>query len=297
MAEIVRRNTYQLSRYTWIVIVKFTDRGKESMDKAAVLAKYTRQMRQEITFPDMQKESMTHVVRFTRPAPGMSLVLFSDLDSSTADDEIEDQIAYFSANHLPFSWKVYGYDQPADLLSRLISYRFTPDPPDALMVLDLKTAPPILTSPHMVDMLQTDVAHLDDVVKIMEQVWGGSFNWIYDRLGSHLAIDGYLSIYTVYANDQPACTGWTYFHPGSEFASLWGGSTIPSQRGKGLYTALLAARAKEALERGIKYLAVDAGEMSRPILDRYGFTKLTNIYACDYTGDGSTGLNILKTTT
>jgi GNAT superfamily N-acetyltransferase len=105
-------------------------------------------------------------------------------------------------------------------------------------------------------------------------------------LGSHLAIDGYLSIYTAYVGPQPACSGWTYFHPGSEFGSLWGGSTIPSQRGKGLYTALLAARVTEALQRGVRYLSVDAGEMSRPIVERYGFTNLTDIYACDYTGAG-----------
>ena len=51
------------------------------MDTTAVLAKYTHQMRQEIVFPDMQKEVLPHIVRFTRPAPGMSLVLYSDLDS------------------------------------------------------------------------------------------------------------------------------------------------------------------------------------------------------------------------
>ncbi len=263
------------------------------MDTTVVLAKYTRQMRQEIVFPDMQKEVLPHIVRFTRPAPGMSFVLYSDLDSTTADAEIEDQIAHYSANNLPFSWKLYGYDNPVDLLTRLKNHGFTPDPPDTLMVLDLETAPAILTSPHPVDLRRTEVAHLGDVVQIMEQVWGGNFSWIFNRLGSHLAIEGYLSIYTAYVDDLPACTGWTYYHPGSEFASLWGGSTIPSQRGKGLYTALLAARVTEALQRGVKYLAVDAGEMSRPIVERYGFNRLTDIFACDYNGAGDAAPQVL----
>ena len=91
------------------------------MDVAAVRAKYTRQMRQEILFPDMQKEVLPRIVRFTRPAPGMSLVLYSDLDASNADAEIECQIAYFKAKNLPFSWKMDGYDAPNDLLrSRVV---------------------------------------------------------------------------------------------------------------------------------------------------------------------------------
>lgn len=254
------------------------------MDIAAILVKYTRQMRQEIIFPDMQKEVLPRIVRFMRPAPGMSLVLYSDLDSSNADSEIESQIDYFKARSLPFSWKMYGYDAPDDLLRRLEAHGFSPDPPDALMILDLKHPPAVLTANHPVDVQHIGVDQLRDVIQVMEEVWGGSFNWIHARLGSHLAVEGYLSVYTAYVDHQPACAGWTYFHPGSEFASLWGGSTIPSQRGKGLYTALLAARTQEAIRRGVRYLAVDAGEMSRPIVERHGFVKAADIYACEYTG-------------
>ena len=254
------------------------------MDTSAVLAKFTRQMRQEIVFPDMQKEVLLNIVRFIRPAPGMSLVLFSDLDSANADAEIGRQIDYFTSAGLPLSWKMYGYDQPPDLLARLKTHGFAPDPPDALMAMELSDAPPILTSPHPADVRRTDASHLGDVVQVMEQVWGGNFAWMYTRLGNHLAIEGYLSVYTAYVNDQPACAGWIYYPPGSEFASLWGGSTILSRRGNGLYTALLAVRVNEAMQRGVKYLVVDAGEMSRPIVERYGFVKLTDIFACDYTG-------------
>lgn len=254
------------------------------MDIATVLAKYTRQMRQEIVYPDMQKEVLPRIVRFTRPAPGMSLVLYSDLDSTNADIEIERQIEYFKAKNLPFSWKKYGYDEPGDLLRRLVNHGFTPDPPDALMILELEHPPAGLIAPHAVDVRRIGVDHLADVVRIMQEVWGGNFDWIHTRLGNHLALDGYLSVYAAYVDNQPACAGWTYFHPGSEFASLWGGSTVPSQRGKGLYTALLATRVQEALQRGLKYLAVDAGEMSQPIVERHDFVKITNIFACEYAG-------------
>jgi hypothetical protein len=41
---------------------------------------------------------------------------------------------------------------------------------------------------------------------------------------------------------------------------------------RGYYTGLLAARAREAHARGVRFLAVDASSMSASILARYGFT-------------------------
>lgn len=63
--------------------------------------------------------------------------------------------------------------------------------------------------------------------------------------------------------------------PGTEFGGLWGGGTLERWRGKGIYRALVAHRARVALERGLKYLQVDASEDSRPILERLGFVVVT----------------------
>jgi len=46
-------------------------------------------------------------------------------------------------------------------------------------------------------------------------------------------------IYIAYCDDVPVSTAWVRFHAGSQFASLWGGSTLPDYRGRGLYTDLL----------------------------------------------------------
>ncbi|HAL16298.1 MAG TPA: hypothetical protein DCP32_05975 [Anaerolineaceae bacterium] len=118
----------------------------------------------------------------------------------------------------------------------------------------------------------------------MQQVWGSDFTWIHARHGAHLAVLNYLSIYVAYVADTPASAGWIYYPPGSEFASLWGGSTIPAMRNTGLYTAVLSARVQEAVRRGRRYLVIDAGFESRSIVERHGFVCLTDIHACDYTG-------------
>jgi GNAT superfamily N-acetyltransferase len=71
------------------------------------------------------------------------------------------------------------------------------------------------------------------------------------------------------------CAGWVRFPSGTEFATLWGGSTLPAWRGRGIYRALVAHRARLAAECGCRYLEVDASDDSRPILERLGFVAVT----------------------
>jgi GNAT superfamily N-acetyltransferase len=78
------------------------------------------------------------------------------------------------------------------------------------------------------------------------------------------------------AGDEPVCSARAEFLPGTDFASLWGGGTLPGWRGRGIYRALVAYRAQLAVARGYRYLQVDAMPASRPILERLGFTCLAH---------------------
>jgi len=245
---------------------------------------FTRQMRQEIVIPDMERQETPGVVRYIRPAPGMSMVLYSCLNETNAEQTIEAQIEYFNKHNLPFAWKMYDYDTPPNLLDLLTAHGFAADPPDSLMVLEITKAPPILEQASKVDVRKIGAKCLSDAVSVLEQVWGGNFDWIYQRLGSHLEIPGYLSVFAVYLDNKPGCVGWIYYPPGSEFASLWGGSTVPELRSMGLYSAILSARVMEAASRGIRYLVTDASPMSKPVLEKHGFFQLATIYSCDFMG-------------
>ena len=221
------------------------------MDVQEVLALYDREQRRAIEFPGMAREETPGIVRYVRPLPGMSFVLYSDLDEATADATIDEQIAYFRANDLKFEWKVYGHDRPADLAQRLVARGFEAEPADDIMVLDVANAPAALLAEPAADVRRlTDPAQLADVQAVLEAVWGEDFSWVHDRLGQAMNIPGYLSVYVAYVGETPACAGWTYFYEG-QFAGLWGGSTLAAYRGQGLYTALLAARVREARARGV----------------------------------------------
>jgi hypothetical protein len=261
----------------------------EIMNRQELLTLFDKEQRIDIQYPDMEKQILPHLVRFVRPAPGMSFILYNDLNGADPDVVIQEQIVYFTERQQPFEWKVYDHDQPAGFRDRLVAAGFEPEEPDAVMVLDLETAPAsLLSPPHFDDPAIvirpiTTRAGLADVIRVEERVWGGNFDWMNGRLGGHLDIPGYLSIYVAYVADEPAATGWIYFHPGSNhFASIWGGSTVAKFRKRGLYTALLATRAQEARRRGYHYLTLDASPMSRPITARHGFELLTYAHACEW---------------
>lgn len=63
--------------------------------------------------------------------------------------------------------------------------------------------------------------------------------------------------------------------PATEFATLWGGATAAEWRGRGIYRAVVAYRARLAKQRGRQYLQVDASDDSRPTLERLGFVAVT----------------------
>lgn len=261
------------------------------MNDIALLDLYDREMRIEVEYPGMVKEAFPDLVRFLRPGPAMSFVSYSRLTAENADERIREQIERFAGWEGPFSWDLYSHDQPPDLLDRLIASGFEPEEePGAVMVLDLHQAPESLFETSGVPIRRIESREqLSDVIRIEEGVWGGSFAWIEERLGGNLEIPGYLSVYIAEVDGQPASAAWIYFFPNSHFAGLFGGATLAEQRGKGLYTALLSIRAREARQRGYRYLTIDAGPMSRPIAARRGFQQITSMTSCVWKGGKEKG--------
>jgi N-acetylglutamate synthase-like GNAT family acetyltransferase len=59
------------------------------------------------------------------------------------------------------------------------------------------------------------------------------------------------------------------------FAGIWGGAVLEAWRGRGIYRALTAARARSAMASGKTLLHSDSTEYSRPILERSGLLKVS----------------------
>jgi hypothetical protein len=60
--------------------------------------------------------------------------------------------------------------------------------------------------------------------------------------------------------------------------ALFGGAVLAEARGNGVYRALVRARWDHAVARGTPVLAVQAGPMSAPVLDRLGFERYGDVH-------------------
>jgi hypothetical protein len=255
------------------------------MNKSQMIVLYDQDQRKYVEYPNMRREVIPHVVRYINiSSQEEGAVLYSQLTEANVDDVIREQVSYFESIGQDFEWKVYDYDQPSDLKERLDSYGFSVEEAEAIMVLDLEEAPEILRQPVSPYVQQiTNPDKVADVLTIQEQVWKEDFS----SLGLYLqeTLSNYpeqMSVYVAYVDQQPASAAWIYFPKHSQFASLWGGSTISGFRKQGIYTALLAVRAQEAKARQLRYLTVDASPMSRPILEKFGFEMLAYSYPCKW---------------
>lgn len=250
------------------------------MTDAELLALYDEEMRRNpAPLPDIRREEFPGIVRYMHERPGehRGWILYTRLDSATVDAAIEAQLSNLGWAGGKVEWKVYGHDTPANLKERLLAHGFQPEEPEALVALDLADAPAYLWEPITADIRRVqDATGIDVAMQVEEAVWAESHAWLGAELKRDLLTSQeLLSIYLAYVDNQPASSAWIRFHPQRQFADLWGGSTLPAFRRRGLYTALVAVRAQEARARGVRFLTVDASPMSRPILEKIGFRTLT----------------------
>ncbi|MFI1098218.1 GNAT family N-acetyltransferase [Streptomyces sp. NPDC020917] len=254
------------------------------MDRDKVLAEFDRQMRREAA-PEgagARIEAVGALLRHVGNGPqGWTGVLWSDLDDETADAAIAAETAWLAGPEgrgREYEWKLYSHDRPADLGDRLRRAGFEPEDQEALMVAEVAELSTDVRLPEGVRLEPvTDVAGVDLVAAVHEQAFGTSADRLRDRLVDQLpqTADGTLSLVVAMAGDVPVCSARMEIHPGTDFASLWGGGTVEEWRGRGIYRALVAHRAAQAADRGLRYLQVDASDDSRPILQRLGFTPLS----------------------
>ena len=256
------------------------------MNKNRLLTRYDKDLRMRIMYPEARREITGDVVRFIRKAPGMNFVSFTFATERKLDRVIDRELEYFTPMNQPFTWKVYDHDLLPSLKDKLGSHNFVGDDDYAdVMVLTLKDAAADLFQPVRADIRRiTNREGLKDVIHVLDTVYGGHNTWVNDRLGLHLQIKDYLSVYVAYVEDRPASIAWTYF-PQGQFATLFAGSTIPEYRRQGLYTSLLSLRVQEIRARGYPFAVVETGEMSRPIVAKHGFQHLTTVWDYQWKGN------------
>jgi GNAT superfamily N-acetyltransferase len=200
------------------------------------------------------------------------------LRGEALDALIVRQRDHFAALGMPVEWKTYAYDQPDDLPQRLIEAGFAPDERETLVVAEASALSGLATEVPGVTIRETSSDDdFEAIGRLHTEVWEDDWGWIVDDLrdrAHRLGPDG-IRILVAEADGRVVSAAWLVMRPGTPFAGLWGGSTLASHRGRGIYRGLVSRRAAIAQEAGYRYLQVDASDMSRPILERLGFDVLT----------------------
>lgn len=250
-------------------------------ETSVLLAAYDKQMR---GIPP----SLPNGVRCERDGPLLKIVgQFRGLVSApphlaVCDAELDQLIArqrdYFAARGEAVEWKTRGHDQPDDLTDHLRTAGFVPEDQETVLI---GVADEMAVAPAFPDGVYlrhvTADADMHRIAAMESTVWQQDWSWLADDLISRVrAAPNEIRVLAAEIGGEVVSAAWLVFREGTEFASLWGGSTLPQWRGRGIYRALVAARAALAVARGVRYLQVDASGDSAPILQRLGFQAVTS---------------------
>lgn len=248
-------------------------------DAAALLRAFDDQARaDEWTFrePDAVVDRDGPVFRVSWPRRRGFVAGSPDLGvtGSELDELIARQRDFFAARDQSVEWKTWGHDLPAELPERLVAAGFAPEETETVVVgLAEEMATPVDLDGIVVRETR-DEADIERLVAASSDAFGQDVGYLVPYL-TEKKDDPNTVIVVAEAEGRVVSSARLEIVPGTEFGGLWGGSTLAEWRGRGIYRALIAHRAQVAIERGIKYLQVDATEDSRPILERLGFVVVT----------------------
>jgi GNAT superfamily N-acetyltransferase len=175
-------------------------------------------------------------------------------------------------------WELGDSCTPPDLVTRLAVLGIVPDEDEPVAIGMVLADASSLVVPDRVSARR--VESVDELVtarRIQNEAFGGNADEVgFEQAEADFATEGEVgSTFLAFADGEPIAAGYASYTPLGLL--LFGGATLPAARGRGGYRALVAARAREAADRGTPVLVTHAGQMSRPILERLGFTPVARI--------------------
>ncbi len=171
-------------------------------------------------------------------------------------------------------WKTRAHDEVPGLHRTLVGHGFVPDDPESIMIGEAALLAVDLPLPDGVRLRRvTSEADVTAMSSMQDEVFGSEMGseWVLRRI----ADDPTIELWVAEADHRVVGAGRLEPVPGTDFAGLWGGATHPEWRGRGIYRALTAARARSALRMGKTLINSDCTPYSRPILERSGLHKIS----------------------
>jgi ribosomal protein S18 acetylase RimI-like enzyme len=243
------------------------------MDSGAILARYDAEIRAdppaEVVVEQVWADGVLRIVG------AYNFISWWTFGSGEAAAAVAREAAFFREKGV--QWKVFDHDGPPNLTAALAAAGFEEDRPETFLVLDLDAVSAAFEPPPGIEVREVkDRAGIADLVAVSAAAFGRDEPWRLEQLAGRLDSPNQ-ALFVAYDGGVAVSSGRLELAPGKAFAGLYGGGTRPDYQGRGVYRALVSARAAEARRRGHRFLTVDARETSRPILERIGFQPLTMI--------------------
>ncbi|WP_307818218.1 GNAT family N-acetyltransferase [Janibacter endophyticus] len=259
--------------------------SEPTTDRADLLSQYDKVLRPyEMQMPSAHRSERVGPVAIGHYDGGRGFVSCQDLEGLDASDvralvdEVVDRLVG-DPTITSFEWKTRSHDEAPGLIEALTARGFVADEEESVMIGPAEALvqhePPagvtvrqVFTEPEV----RAAVAAASAVFGSPPQVEQRMADELVRRV---LSGEGDLEMWVAEAGGEIVSSGRLEPVPGTPFAGIWGGSTRADWRRRGVYRALTAARARSAMERGVRYLHSDSTEDSRPILERSGFVRVT----------------------
>lgn len=204
---------------------------------------------------------------------------FEDADEAAIRGWVVEALAHYRRDPAVsrVEWKTRGHDHAPGLHEALVGNGFEPDEPEAIMIGAAAALAVDVQLPAGVHLRRvTEEADIRAMSAMQDEVFGEpASNNNADALLSRAGKSPDMELWIAEHGDTIVSAGRLEPVAGTDFAGIWGGSTLPQWRGQGIYRALTAARARSALKLGKTLIHSDSTEYSRPILERYGMVRVS----------------------
>jgi ribosomal protein S18 acetylase RimI-like enzyme len=249
---------------------------------ARLLEAYDEQLRTDAETPSAIAVTRHGPLRLVTFPGGRGFVTYQNLGDSDADTIqrlVSEALAHYQENPEinRVEWKTRGHDHAPGLHEALLDNGFVAEETESIMIGEAQALAVDVVLPDEVSLRKvTAEADVRAMSAMQDEAFGTSpSERMADFMLRRLSFDADMELWVAEANGQVVSAGRLEPVPGTEFAGIWGGATLKEWRGRGIYRALTAARAKSALAKGKTLINSDSTEFSRPILERSGLIKVS----------------------
>jgi hypothetical protein len=254
------------------------------------LQAYDEQLRTEAETPSAVRVTRLDALRLVTFAGGRGFVTYrslGDVDAVQTAALVGRALEHYRADPeiLRVEWKTRGHDRAPGLHDALLAHGFVPGEPESIMIGPLEaltaSAP---TPPGVLVRRISSEADVRAMSATVDEAFGDAVDArLADVLLARLERDDGMELWVAETDGRMVAGGRLEHVPGTAFAGIWGGATLEAYRGRGIYRALTAARARSALEQGRTLVHSDSTEYSRPILERSGLVRVSTTTPYDWT--------------